>query len=92
MPAARVVASSALTISFGLASRYCTFDGSAFHVLFQKKSGLGLVFIGCRLKYRFRVDVQDLDFGIRFRVWVLGSGFGIRFCVEVLVLDFGFRF
>jgi len=36
MPAVRLFARSALTISFGLACRGYTFDRSAFNVLFQK--------------------------------------------------------
>ena len=41
MPAVRGFRGSALFF-FGLAGRDYTFDGSAFSVLFQKVSGLGL--------------------------------------------------
>ena len=44
MPAVRLSIGSALTISFGLACRSYTFDGSAFNVLFQKVQDLHL---GC---------------------------------------------
>ena len=44
MSAVRLFVGSVLTISFGLACRGCAFDKSAFNVLFQKVSGLGLGF------------------------------------------------
>ena len=45
MPAVRLFACSALTISFGSACRGYTFDRSAFNVLFQKVQGLGFTFM-----------------------------------------------
>jgi len=44
MPAVPLFVGTALTISFGLACRGYTFNRSAFNVLFQKVSGLGLWF------------------------------------------------
>jgi len=43
-PAVQLLLGSALTISFGLACRGCTFDRTAFNVLFQKVLGLGFAF------------------------------------------------
>ena len=61
MPAVRLFVGSALTISFGLACRDYTFDGSAFNVLLKKFKvqayrvclSFGLRFI---LGFRFRFN------------------------------------
>jgi len=48
----QVVVSSALSMCFDCASRKYTFDKYAFHVLFEKASGLVFVFT---FRFRFRI-------------------------------------
>jgi len=59
-------------------SEDCTFDASAFYILFQKISCLGLGFM-------FRVCVKVL-------VWGLYLGVGFRFGVQAWGLGFEFRY